>query len=204
MLLMTSLWHLTVFRYISRYVLYRDLCIEIRIVSWGTHIITPQPGIHLAAPLGSPSLDSTVSIQNQLHVWINTAGQHTLCPVTGQHLTTSMSRFKVRTSQIKSWTWFKNCHKNKYHCHNDIYEWVALICQVTFNKNSLGALFQISRWLAYYLYLDYCPILDSDLYHVDHVAYRRDFCLVPVIKIHEIWVRSWRCSSLVAWFCIRW
>ena len=41
MLLMTSLWHLTVFRYVSRYVLYRDLCIEIRIVSWGTRIVTP-------------------------------------------------------------------------------------------------------------------------------------------------------------------
>ena len=41
MLLMT-LWHLTVFTYVSRYVLYRDLCIEIRIVSWGTRIITPR------------------------------------------------------------------------------------------------------------------------------------------------------------------
>ena len=29
------------FRYVSRYVLYRDLCIEIRIVSWGTCIVTP-------------------------------------------------------------------------------------------------------------------------------------------------------------------
>ena len=41
MLLMTSLWHLTMFRYVSRYVLYRDLCIEIWIVSWGTCIVTP-------------------------------------------------------------------------------------------------------------------------------------------------------------------
>ena len=41
MLLMTSLWHVTVFRYVSRYVLYRNLCIEIRILSWGTRIVTP-------------------------------------------------------------------------------------------------------------------------------------------------------------------
>ena len=36
-----SPWHLIKFRYISRYVLYRDLCIEIRIISWGTRIVTP-------------------------------------------------------------------------------------------------------------------------------------------------------------------
>ena len=41
MLLMASLWHLTVLRYVSRYISYCDLCIEIRIVSWGTRIITP-------------------------------------------------------------------------------------------------------------------------------------------------------------------
>ena len=41
MLLMMSLWHLIEFRYLSRYVLYRDLCIEIRIVSWGTCIVIP-------------------------------------------------------------------------------------------------------------------------------------------------------------------
>ena len=41
MLLTASLWHLTVLRYVSRYVSYRDLCIEIRIVSWGTCIVTP-------------------------------------------------------------------------------------------------------------------------------------------------------------------
>ena len=41
MLLMMSLWNLTMFRYVSRYVLYHDLCIEIRIVSWGTRIVTP-------------------------------------------------------------------------------------------------------------------------------------------------------------------
>ena len=48
MVLMTSLWHVTVFRYVSRYVLYRDLCIEILIVSWGTRIITPLLGGDLA------------------------------------------------------------------------------------------------------------------------------------------------------------
>ena len=41
MLLMMPLWHLTVFRCVSRYVLYRDLCIEILIVLWSTHIVTP-------------------------------------------------------------------------------------------------------------------------------------------------------------------
>ena len=41
MLLTTSLSHLTVFRYVSRYVSYRNLCIEIRIVSLGARIITP-------------------------------------------------------------------------------------------------------------------------------------------------------------------
>ena len=41
MLLITSLWHHAVLRYISRYISYRDLCIEIRIVLWGTRIITP-------------------------------------------------------------------------------------------------------------------------------------------------------------------
>ena len=40
-LLMMFLLHVTVFRYVSRYILYRDLCIEIRIVSWGTLFVTP-------------------------------------------------------------------------------------------------------------------------------------------------------------------
>ena len=41
MLLKMSFWHFTVLRY----VLYRDLCIEIRMVSWGTCIITSPDNI---------------------------------------------------------------------------------------------------------------------------------------------------------------
>ena len=40
MLLMKFLWHLSVFRYVSRYASYHDLCVKIWIVSWGTRIIT--------------------------------------------------------------------------------------------------------------------------------------------------------------------
>ena len=41
MLLTTSLWHLTVFRYILRNVSCRNLYIKILIILWGTRIITP-------------------------------------------------------------------------------------------------------------------------------------------------------------------
>ena len=41
MLLIKSFWYLTVLRYVSRCISYCDLCIEIRIVSWGTRIVTP-------------------------------------------------------------------------------------------------------------------------------------------------------------------
>ena len=40
-ILMMSFWHLTVRRYVLRYVLYHNLYIEIRIILWGTHIVTP-------------------------------------------------------------------------------------------------------------------------------------------------------------------